>query len=36
MNYKPFYSLICMLQNEKITRKRFILEWSLLQKRGKA
>ena len=32
MNYRPFYSLIRELANEKISRARFVLEWGLKQK----
>jgi hypothetical protein len=35
MNYKPFYSIIRELANGKITKKRFIIEWELNQKRQK-
>ena len=35
-NFKPFFSLICGLNNEKITRKRFVLEWRLIQEKQEA
>jgi len=31
--FEPFFSLNCGLRNKKITRKRFILEYALLQKK---
>lgn len=32
MDYRPFYSLICELANEKISRALFVLMWGVRQK----
>jgi hypothetical protein len=36
MDFRIFYSLICEYRNGKISRARFVLEWGLAQRKGRA